>query len=799
MSARTTFYKLIKKHGRVVIPIIQRDYAQGRADQHIVRDDFLKAMSEALCQPEGAHGLPLDLDFVYGSIVNDSFQPLDGQQRLTTLFLLHWYLAWKDGRTQDFLAHFVDEKGRSRFGYEVRPDSRDFIDALASYVPGIAVVDCQDLDSLLTDQPWFFRRYKYDPTICSALSMLKRMHEIFRKTSDLYLYARLIDKRAPAITFQLLVLEEFGLSDDLYIKMNARGKPLTSFETFKARFERHLKKQQFKGAQWEALCCDEPSISDFFALRIDTRWSDFFWPFRDERTATFDDAVMNLVRAVIMVTRPSGTDTDTSKKTEEDLDALRSPTRASNFVWFYGESWLDEEMVFAMITLLERWSADPDKFRGYLPPDTRYFDEKAFFNEIITRPTSLSFRQLAQLAGYVQYLVHAHGEEIDPSTFNDWMRVVFNLAANTDYNESGDLRRSLAGLRRLVPHMNDITRHLAGPECDVPGFSRDQVKEERIKAHLLEFGEDWPERIHRAEQHSYFQGQIGFVLHFCGINLDDLEAEFVRLDVATVRPLGAIFEHYFTCAAQMFDDIENEPRGAGRLWERALLAIGDFLIDGSLNRSLLKQTRRAADWWSWKRLLRDAATDKNKGRYLKELWDCLKERDSFVSDLTKIIETKTDIEAWREIIISTPSVYGYGDYAMLRFSTEERVYLLKKSQMNGRHAELFTYCLHEYLRTRKGPFSLTLDYKESTSTVEPGLDFSTRFDKDDIRFNLRSGSTAIMYELCLETPGEPECKLRSVLENEGFEENSGLWKKQIKRAEMKTEVLALDHALAQNM
>jgi len=47
------------------------------------------------------------------------------------------------------------------------------------------------------------------------------------------LFNRLVDDERPAITFELLPLEHFGLTDDLYIKMNARGKPLTSFETFK--------------------------------------------------------------------------------------------------------------------------------------------------------------------------------------------------------------------------------------------------------------------------------------------------------------------------------------------------------------------------------------------------------------------------------------------------------------------------------------------------------------------------------------------------------------------------------------
>ena len=297
MSARATFYQLIESHGRIDIPVIQRDYAQGRADQHIVRDDFLKALHDALCLPEAAPGLPLDLDFVYGSVVNGSFQPLDGQQRLTTLFLLHWYLAWADVRGEDFRARLIVE-GRSRFGYEVRPGSRDFINALAAYEPDTAAADCQNLVLMITDQPWYFRSWRFDPTIRSALSVLERMHEMFRHTSGLY--ARLIDEEAPAITFQILDLEQFDLSDDLYIKMNARGKPLTTFETFKARFERHLE-SQFEGVR-PALCGETP-ISEFFAQRIDTRWSDFFWRFRDERTATFDNAVMNLVRTVIMVTR----------------------------------------------------------------------------------------------------------------------------------------------------------------------------------------------------------------------------------------------------------------------------------------------------------------------------------------------------------------------------------------------------------------------------------------------------------------------------------------------------------------
>ena len=452
-------------------------------------------------------------------------------------------------------------------------------------------------------------------------------------------------------------------------------------------------------------------------------------------------------------------------------------------------------MILALITLLERWSSGSGAFRCYLP-DTRYIDEKALFKDIITRPTGLTFQRLAQLAGYVQYLVHAHGE-IDPAAFNDWMRVVSNLATNTDYNRPEDLRRSFAGLRDLAPQMYDIIRHLSGSEGDVRGFFRDQVAEERIKAHLLGFGDGWPERIDRAEQHPYFRGQIGFLLRFCGLDLDDPDAELVRFDAPAAHVLGDPFEHYFACAAQMFDDLVKDPKGTGRLWERALLAVGNFLLLIGRNYSLLTPAQDEA--WSWKRLLRDAAAAGRAGQVLKDLWDRLGEPASFTPELIKIIESEPYIDLWRKAIVAMPKVYDYGLYKMLRFSDEGGVYLLRKSQMNGRHAELFTYSLHEDLKASAEPLSFMVTYRETTTTDdEPGLSLSRPFGQDDVRFYLRSEDAAGMYKLHMSEPEEPDGKLRAVLEEEGFEEKGGRWARLIDRADMKATVLTLDRALARN-
>lgn len=110
----------------ISIPKIQRDYAQGRNTLRAkeIRNEFLKNIHEAILDVKNDKGSALDLDFVYGSKELGRFIPLDGQQRLTTLFLLHWYLAFKANNLSAFTSVL------SKFRYETRPTSNLFIKAL---------------------------------------------------------------------------------------------------------------------------------------------------------------------------------------------------------------------------------------------------------------------------------------------------------------------------------------------------------------------------------------------------------------------------------------------------------------------------------------------------------------------------------------------------------------------------------------------------------------------------------------------------------------------------------------------
>ena len=187
-SSQITLRQLLSRHQRIQIPMIQRDYAQGRPAFEDVREEFLGTLKQAFTLASGEDARPLNLDFIYGSVEKEGesnlFLPLDGQQRLTTLFLLHWYLAWRDGNQDEFGQVFCEGED-SRFSYKVRPSSAEFFNELVNFWPAREVADESSMSSLITNQAWFFRYWRLDPTIQSCLTMLDAIHNHFAEVTVL--------------------------------------------------------------------------------------------------------------------------------------------------------------------------------------------------------------------------------------------------------------------------------------------------------------------------------------------------------------------------------------------------------------------------------------------------------------------------------------------------------------------------------------------------------------------------------------------------------------------------------------
>jgi hypothetical protein len=749
MERPITFLQLLTRCNRIKIPLLQRDFAQGRCTEREVRDQFLSALKDALLLDPNDPELPLNLDFVYGSIeagANGSFLPLDGQQRLTTLFLLHWYLAYLDGKLPEFQTSLWDEN-HSRFNYSVRPSCTEFFDELVRYdplkEPKLLVdqpwfflhwrrldptIQSVRLSDLIVDQPWFFLHWQLDPTIQSVLVMLDSIDQFFWNTDGLF--ARLTSTENLAITFQYLRLEHFGLSDDLYIKMNARGKPLTSFETFKARFEERL--IDLYSNETRTLHNQEVAVNIFFENRIDTTWTDFFWRYKDTKTHTFDVQIMNFLLTVARISLDAE-----SERFNEETTLLRDKKLNGTFSLFSEHGWLTRNFADNFINLLETWSREPGKFTPILEK-TRYFDEATLFNLAINDPTALNYTQLVQLAAFVYYL-QKHKDDVQPENLNEWMRVVYNLATNTIIERPEDYGKCLTDLLSLLPHSHEILEHLSAFHLSIEkigmiGFSSPQMDEEILKAKLFlssDSGVRWRKIIDEAEAHGYFSGQIEFLLDFCGVHDEITNVPIEEWNETMHSNLQEAFSQYFAKAKITFTSTGlNVEYTESYLWKRALLTIGDYLLSvgGVGNYTFLTDAPAPRNTDSWKRFLRSSPSPANVGKrnYLKTLWkNHIDVNKDIEQQLLAVISSglKLELEPWSAAIINYPVVLEYCMKQQIRSQENiDEIFLLRGLAMNGAHAELFSYILDFELRNNEfalAPLSLQPYKEEITLQIQP--------------------------------------------------------------------------------
>ncbi|WP_332027529.1 DUF262 domain-containing protein, partial [Kaistella sp.] len=274
--------KYLLESYKVMIPQIQRDYAQGRESESELRKGFVSKIKQTIQENEPK----LNLDFIYGYTEkagkdDEVFIPLDGQQRLTTLWLTHWFLAprFKDKISDEAKAYL------SKFTYETRVSSKRFCHNLIQQP--LTIVDDITLSQQITDAPWFMASWSNDPTVLAMLNMLDTIQEeITEKTKS---WKNIAENKKITFDFIDIKSDEFKLTDELYIKMNSRGKPLTPFENFKAQFSGLLASKKTDYAKAVRTYVNTTvSYQQYFAFKIDSVWMDLFWSYRTKTENEID-------------------------------------------------------------------------------------------------------------------------------------------------------------------------------------------------------------------------------------------------------------------------------------------------------------------------------------------------------------------------------------------------------------------------------------------------------------------------------------------------------------------------------
>lgn len=511
-----SFFELVSEYS-VQIPIIQRDYAQGRERNSTICENFLTAIKNSLINNNA-----INLDFIYGNLINECFLPLDGQQRLTTLFLLHWYAFCKEQSNDESIRSIL-----KKFSYETRLSSRRFCEAL---VNSDIVIDsnADKLSEQIHDSRWFFISWKNDSTIRAMLRTIDCIHANFKNVENIW--DSLVVKRN--VVFHLLILEDFGLSDDLYIKMNARGRLLTPFENLKAEIEDKVERNH-----WE----DSKNEFDKFSHKIDGCWTHYLWK-NYRKNNSVDNAHMNFISTLLMTKLSTGQIVKGLERIQL-IQKLNDDNTCREIIEYIDKDTFDYicSSYELYCRLLETNAIPQLTFSMW-----RHSPEKNLLHQImIGSNTSYSHKVL--FFAQTEYL--HRNPTIDQEKFCDWMRVVRNIVSRADLTPEGKradiVRRpeSFNGAINLVYELaagcDDIYNYLRNNAVS-SAFTRDQMKEERIKAKIIVDTPQYKELIHKVEDNELLRGHVIFALECANYRNSVSDIDFELLE-----KIQNVFNTYF--------------------------------------------------------------------------------------------------------------------------------------------------------------------------------------------------------------------------------------------------------------
>ncbi|MCR5498104.1 MAG: hypothetical protein K6F48_09705, partial [Paludibacteraceae bacterium] len=452
-----------------------------------------------------------------------------------------------------------------KFSYETRISSREFCQHLC--IPhNFENFAGNDIVGFITKQTWFYSAWKQDPTIQSMLRMLggtkhadknsddimDGIEELFQETyvDDFkYYWEKLTQKET--IVFYHLPLKDFGLSDDLYIKMNARGKQLTSFENFKADLIGYITKQsedesleESEQTKWKELLDPKNGIP----IKLDTDWTDIFWKNRskDSKIDEIYFAFINryFLQELICAKKEDNTDLYSANDLEE---------KNGTYKYLYGNKSDDSKLQYSGLDkyLLNDDEAIPlsffisfrDTLNNYKPNYTccKFFggcclntcfpawvDSKIEFIPKYDETGNITTLGQKERVIFLAICRYFEKDSFDETSFKQWMRVVWNIVENSGIETIS----AMIGAMRLIDELSEgghnIYNFLSNSQLRIKSnFAKEQVAEEIAKAkQIVNGGDEWESKIIEAEKYAFFKGAIRFLFQNEKGEVDDCWTDF---------------------------------------------------------------------------------------------------------------------------------------------------------------------------------------------------------------------------------------------------------------------------------
>lgn len=587
LNAQTTCFWNLLREQDIVMPLYQRDYVQGRIDAAatLIRTEFVEDLVSAVTN----RGHSVALHFVFGGRDNnqdgnDAFVPVDGQQRLTALFLLHWYVLFQGGSTKEQRERML------RFQYKSRDTSKRFCEKL------VMLLECREhgvyscISELIKDQSWFTGNISLDPTVASMLVVLDEIQSRFnnQETTDWESWKNRLfteDANLCPITFLRLDMENaLGHGSeirDLYVKMNDRGKLLTDFENFKAYLHKTIRTGDDRFDLLHAYLGEKDSEPERIKLlgKINNDYTDFFFRSLDDGNIydysfedsvdknapqqKFDAAMMNYFNEMIRMEFfrfINGSVNKEKYRNDGKVIAEMSGKAFYNFITSsakeYREKYNTEDITKAEIEnrlkigfaralrLLDIFTSKKDMLLAETTLPGAY-STLSLIKECATIKTNASLAASRAMFAFVEKF--GLRDQKDP-LFDSWSRFVWrciNFIEFEHFNDACSVGDALERIVEALPNTASVTelwKTIADFSTEILNCTllEQQFKEERIKAKLLfEASAVWCNRIRDAECWNQ-SGQIYYLLELARQS----DGTYSEIDFDTYLEF---FKSYFHC------------------------------------------------------------------------------------------------------------------------------------------------------------------------------------------------------------------------------------------------------------
>lgn len=776
------FKKLINDY-IIYVPEFQRNYLQGDDSNESIKYKRNRLLDDIFNCIE-SQSKSIDLGFIYGrvekSYKDKLFYPYDGQQRLTTLYFLYLLIYFKF-KNYDEIQSF-----KKKLSYQTRISTNRFIESFLSWILDSKEKDNiyndfwnkdgKDLKGFIMSQDWFMMtEWNYDVSIINMLSIIVEISGRIKKNlGDKTGIVNFIDKdKNNPFQFDFIYVDDISKSDDLYIKINARGKALSPFENLKSDIDKYWK--------------DEDKT------KLDAEWTEYVWNQLDvndkNKEKSFDNSFYNLLSNIFYLQYLVGL--DQNNLNDKILIEIENKYKKG----IVDKEWIAPELCHVSCPMISSFlDAMIGPFKSIKDKQIESVNRKIFGLGDYQNNNGQNKIERADLFEiFVYYYSVSSLFKRNDMEFTDKRNLLNEIETVTNriienqrpYLDSPtNLVKALQSVKALID--NSIKSHgvykfflsidNGTKESIRKGLMKEQVEEEILKAKLIDKDSRYVALFNKGYSELKNKGQLGFIFYLITnkkslskIGIEDVSYESFEKALNQIISIQNFIIGEFTNYELLLRAILAKAKGSF-FWERRNNLLSFPLLNNDRDISL----HAFLNCYS--------SNNPEDVKYKFNLLDGLKEvlnlfdpnKDNIEEVLKRIIEDykKTDSNVWYKFFVIYDGVFKQCRHGNIYYYSDKYVLLLDKKFRSGKWWEYYTFALKKALNEANKVLRITMELEptngknreESVLKIKvSGIEYkcSMMNDGNGDRFIIEKGEDVIFNcDASLDTWNEwkEECK-----------------------------------------